>query len=306
VRGSGLRVDLGWPGGRAVSAASVPPGSLPPLVANLCDDAAVFPPGLAPLPEAVAAHQRYRSSWFAGMIGPLVLPVSALGAFLALGQPVPLCLTFPDGTELLPRALAEAAGRSELRAVEIAVPGGLAPADIVPAIEKALGGRRVDVAVEVPRDARRAAVLGALAGSPYRAKFRTGGVRAELYPAEDELAASVLAAARAGVAFKATAGLHHAVRNTDPDTGFEQHGFLNLILAADAAAQGGSDADLIRLLATRDSARVAAQLRGLGAGRTAAARRLFTSFGTCSVTDPLRELTDLGLLATPGGTSVQA
>jgi hypothetical protein len=296
VRGSGVRVDLVRPGTRTVSA-------LPPLVRNLCDDAAVFPPGLAPLPEAVAAHGRYHESWFAGMVGPLVLPVSALGGFLALGQPVPLCLTFPDGPELLPGALREVAG---LRAVEIAVPAGLAIADLVQRIEKALDGRRVDVAVEVPRDARRDAVLDALAGTPYRAKFRTGGVRAGLYPGEGELASSVLAAARAGVAFKATAGLHHAVRNTDPETGFEQHGFLNLILAADAAADGAARPDLIRLLAERDGARVAGQVRALGAERTAAARRLFTSFGTCSITDPLRELTGLGLLTAPGEASVPA
>jgi hypothetical protein len=279
-------MDLVRPGARAVSA-------LPPLVRNLCDDAAVFPPGLVPLPEAVAAHRRYRESWFAGMVGPLVLPVSALGGFLALGQPVPLCLTFPDGPGLLPAALRQ----GDPRSVEIAVPAGLAIVDLVQQIEKALDGRRVDVAVEVPRDARRDAVLDALAGTPYRAKFRTGGVRAGMYPDEDELAGSVLAAARAGVAFKATAGLHHAVRNTDPETGFEQHGFLNLMLAADAAARGAGRPDLIRLLAERDGARVAGQVRALGAERTAAARRLFTSFGTCSITDPLRELTSLGLLA---------
>jgi hypothetical protein len=282
-------VDLVRAGAWAVSA-------LPPLVRDLCDDASVFPPGLAPLPEAVAAHLRYRESWFAGMVGPLVLPVSALGGFLALGQPVPLCLTFPAGPELLPAALREAGG-SDLRAVEIAVPAEMAAADLVRRIEKTLDGHRVDVAVEVPRDGRRDAVLGALAGTPYRAKFRTGGVRAELYPGEDELASAVLAAARAGVAFKATAGLHHAVRDTDPETGFEQHGFLNLILAADAAASGAAQPDLSRLLAERSGPRVAGQVRALGPERTAAARRLFTSFGTCSITDPLRELTGLGLLA---------
>jgi hypothetical protein len=296
-------VDLGWTRAAAVTVSSA---SLPRLVRNLCDDAAVFPPGLVPLPEAVTAHQRYSSSWFAGMVGPLVLPVSALDGFLALEQPVPLCLTFPDGPALLPAALDQAAGRSDLRAVEIAVPQSLAAADIVPQIGKALDGHRVDVAVEVPRDARRAAVLDGLAGSPYRAKFRTGGVRADLYPGGDELAGSVLAAARAGVAFKATAGLHHAVRNTDPETGFEQHGFLNLILAADAAANGASQADVSHLLAERDSAQVATQIDALGAERTTAARRLFTSFGTCSVTDPLRELTALGLLTVPGEASVQA
>jgi hypothetical protein len=305
VCGSGLRVDLGRTRVRAVSAASAAPARVPALVRNLCDDAAVFPPGLVPLPEAVAAHQRYSSSWFAGMVGPLVLPVSALAEFLDLAQPVPLCLTFPDGPGLLSAALDQAAGRSDLRAAEIAVPKTVAAADIVPRIGKALDGHQVDVAVEIPRDARRDAVLDALAGSPYRAKFRTGGVRADLYPGEDELAGSVLAAARAGVAFKATAGLHHAIRNTDPDTGFEQHGFLNLILAADAAANGAGAADLITLLAERDGARVAGQAHALGVERTAAARRLFTSFGTCSITDPLRELTDLGLIAAPGDASVR-
>lgn len=225
-------MDLVWPGADAVSAVGAQPAGstayLPPLMRKLCDDAAVFPPGLAPLPEAVAAHRQHRTSWFADMIGPLVLPSSLLPEFQALGQPVPLCLTFPYGPELLAGALREAGagGGSELRAVEIAVPAGLAAADaagLVTRIGKALDGWRVDVAVEVPRDARRDAVLEALAGSPYRAKFRTGGVRASLYPSEGELASTVLAAVRAGVAFKATAGLHHAVRNTDPDTGFEQH-----------------------------------------------------------------------------------
>jgi hypothetical protein len=275
-------------------------------VRNLCDDAAVFPPGLAPLPEAVAAHLRYRASWFAGMIGPLVLPMSALGEFLALGQPLPLCLTFPDGPGSLSGALRAAAGYGELRAVEISVPAGLAAADLVPTIENALDGRRVDVAVEIPRDARRDAILEALAGSPYRAKFRTGGARAGLYPSEDELASSMLAAARNRVAFKATAGLHHAVRNTEPETGFEQHGFLNMLLAADAAANGGSQRDLVSLLAERDSARVASQVHALGTDRTALARQLFTSFGTCSISDPLRDLTGLGLLAAPDEASVRS
>jgi hypothetical protein len=155
------------------------------------------------------------------------------------------------------------------------------------------------VYVEVPRDDRRSAVLAGLPGR-YRAKFRTGGVRADLYPGEAELAASLAAVVRARVPFKATAGLHHAVRNTDPDTGFEQHGFLNLLLATDILARGGAEDDARAVLAERDARVVADGVRALDPGP---ARRAFTSFGTCSVTDPLAELIELGVV-TDGARSV--
>lgn len=148
------------------------------------------------------------------------------------------------------------------------------------------------VAVEVPRDDRRADVVAALAGTRHTAKFRTGGVRADLYPDEAELAAAVAAVVRAGVPFKATAGLHHALRNTDPDTGFEQHGFLNLLTATDAALRGAEETELATLLAERDPATVTERVRHLDPR----VREAFRSFGTCSIADPTTEMVDLGLL----------
>ncbi len=90
--------------------------------------------------------------------------------------------------------------------------------------------------------------------------------------------------------------MHHAIRNTDPRTGFQQHGFLNLLLATDAALGGADEADLTGMLAERDKDTIAAAVRGLGEDRVAAARLAFTSFGTCSVTEPLTELVELGLV----------
>ncbi|RZD92947.1 hypothetical protein C0Q65_30390, partial [Streptomyces albidoflavus] len=150
----------------------------------------------------------------------------------------------------------------------------------------------VTVYVEVPRDRRRAGLIAALADSPFLAKFRTGGVRAELYPDERELARAVLLAVRAQVPFKATAGLHHAVRNTDPRTGFEQHGHLNLLAATGAALNGAGEEEVVAVLAERDATTVAGLVRAL----SPEVRTAFRSFGTCSLAEPVGELAALGLL----------
>ncbi|MFC7506123.1 hypothetical protein ACFQRR_29000, partial [Nocardioides sp. GCM10030258] len=76
------------------------------------------------------------------------------------------------------------------------------------------------------------------------------------------------------------AGLHHALRNTDPETGFEQHGFLNLL-----AATG-----------VRDAEAMAAVLAERAAAPDVPSTSLLRSIGTCSITEPIDELTALGLL----------
>ncbi len=291
---------------------------IPSVLEGLCDDAAIFPPGSLPLPEAVPAHLRHLSSDYADLVGPLVLSASAVGELTPLvGHLAPgavsATVTVP-APDAIPAVLATLAALPAVRlaALEVALPQGLPADEVVPALDAALAslparesgegpgeGAEPTVFVEVPRDDRRHALLTALADSPYRAKFRTGGVRAELYPDEAELAAAIGASVAARLPFKATAGLHHAVRNTDPDTGFEQHGFLNVMLATDAALQGAPVEELERILADRDGASLAARVGDLPGERAAALRAAFTSFGTCSVTDPLDELTALHLVA-PG------
>jgi hypothetical protein len=285
-------------------AGELPAEPLPRAVLGLCDDAAVFPPGLASLSDAVPAHRGYERSWFSGLVGPLVLTASALPDLEPLldraDRALPVSVTLPGGPGLLREVLAAASRMGvELRSVEVTVPDAMPVEAMLDEVGSALDGVvGVDVYVEVPRDARRPELLRALHGR-YRAKFRTGGVRAELYPDEAELAAAVCAAVEAGVSFKATAGLHHALRNTDPRTGFEQHGFLNLLLATDAVVHGAAQRDAAALLAERDGEIVSELVRGLGDERARAARESFLSFGTCSVTDPLGELVSLGIVHEP-------
>lgn len=121
------------------------------------------------------------------------------------------------------------------------------------------------------------------------AKLRCGGVRAELFPGPAETAHFVMACVAAGVPFKATAGLHRAVRHTDPSTGFLHHGFLNLLLATATAVADGSEQDVRRVLETGDAdglQRVAART---DAATAAATRRLFVGYGSCSTRTPVRE-----------------
>jgi len=122
-----------------------------------------------------------------------------------------------------------------------------------------------------------------------RLKFRTGGLEAELFPHPHALSRWIEAALDRETPFKCTAGLHNAVAHTDPETGFEHHGFLNVLAATEAALAGG---DVHAVLAERDPQAVA-ELAGKVPEGT---RRWFTSFGSCSVLEPLEDLVNLGLV----------
>ncbi|MFC3242734.1 hypothetical protein ACFOJ6_10685 [Gordonia humi] len=279
--------------------------AIPDLFAGLCDDAALFPPGNASIADAVPAHLAHERSAHARLVGPFVFPAPRLaelpGILARVDGVLDLSLTVPAGVAAAPDAVAVVRGVAGVRfaALEIAVPAGQTTAALIAGLDAiAASVPGVEVYVEVPRDRRRAEVMAALIGTPYAAKFRTGGIVAEAYPDEAELAAAVVSAVEAGVPFKATAGLHHAVRNTDPDTGFEQHGFLNLMLAAHRAGRGATVAEIARTLAERDGARLARALTELDGHAVGALRATFRSFGTCSIADPLTELTDLGLVST--------
>ena len=265
----------------------------------LLDDAAVFPPGNLPLAEAVAAHHNHRRSAYADLVGPLVLPAAALGGLAPLldagTAPLALSVTLPGEPAAVAPAVAAATALDTviLAAVETPLTTGAQIGELLGVLDAALPDG-VTSYVEVPRDERGVAVLDTLAGSPHRAKFRTGGLVPQAHPSEAELAGLLTGAVTRGLTFKCTAGLHHAVRHTDGE--LEQHGFLNVLLATEAALRGASPEELAALLAQRDAAAVAGQVAGLGDERLAAARASFISFGTCSVTDPRDDLIRLGLL----------
>ncbi|MFJ8440296.1 hypothetical protein [Kitasatospora griseola] len=260
--------------------------NVPELYRGLFDDAAVFPPGDLPLAEAVPAHGAHRAAPYAAAVGPLLAPIDKLAELALLAPEFPIVVTVPTGR--LADALKAAAGLP-LAGVEY-----VAGEDVRAAVAEldALLPDGVGAAVEVPRSAGIESALDALAGTRYRAKYRTGGLSFAAFPSVAELAGFQVACAERELPYKCTAGLHNAVRHTDLGTGYEHHGFLNVLLAA-----GSSDREqATELLAERDGARLATAVQSLTEHQTARIRSAFTAFGTCSIAEPLEDLARLGLL----------
>jgi hypothetical protein len=270
------------------------------LFDGLFDDAALFPPGNAPMADAVPAHRGLRRR-LGTLVGPFVVPAARLDELTEhLDAGADFGISLIASAADLPAAVArvQADARLRLAAVELPVVADAAAREAVRVLDDVLPSD-VPAAVELPRSAARDEVLDVLADTRYRAKLRTGGMRADLFPSPAELAETLADCVHRNVAFKCTAGLHSAVRHPDPATGFEHHGFLNLLLATAALAAGAPAAVAADLLADTDAGGLVAALRAWPDDRIAGVRALFLSFGTCSVLEPVDDLVGLGLLTLP-------
>lgn len=280
---------------------------VPALFAGLIDDAALFPPGNTPMDEAVPAHAQHRRAWYAELVGPFLCTdarLPELQKVLPQDDSLDLGLLVTGGAGAIGPALTWVGHdpRLALRAVEIALrdePDLARNAQRIALAFDAAGlPDDVSVAIEVPRTEGWERALDAVAENGHRAKLRTGGVQADSAtpgwqgPDEVEVARFVLACLDRELPFKCTAGLHHAVRHTSDD-GTEQHGFANVLLATRAGLDGGTDDQLVQLLAERDAATVSTKLGEV----TPSTRQWFTSYGSCSIDEPLDELRAFGMLA---------
>jgi hypothetical protein len=272
------------------------------LLDHLIDDAAVFPPGDAPLDVAIRDHLRHRSTAYAALVGPLLVrDVDVSRVPKLTDEPLEIGVIATAGHRSLGQAVAELHDFPHVGVVAFEIP--LPAADVAPATKElvsALGSvpDGITVSVELPRPGAYVsdawcAAADEIAAAGFQAKFRTGGVSREAYPDEAELGAvlSSIVPRR----FKLTAGLHRAVRNTQPGTGFEQHGFLNVMVAVHRLLSGASPDDAAGVLADRDGAALAAVVRSWSDDDAVAVRRTFRGFGSCSITEPYDDLVGLGL-----------
>ena len=296
------------------------PASLRALLTGLIDYAGLFPPaGLAMLP-AVRNYADYRQGTDAWALGRFIVPGSRLeefeGAAAALlptgADEMPWPVSMLGGAEpgqdaeqifnFNERHAAFAAGRAAIDTLEVKAADS---ATITRLVRSAPD--HVRVFVEIPVDGDTTPLLEAIRANGANAKIRTGGITADAFPSAEDVARFLIAAARAGVPFKATAGLHHA-RTAEYRLTYEpgsaeapMFGFLNIFMAAAFARQGADQPTLVRLLKDGESTafrftRIAGVWRDprVSAEEITAMRASFgLSFGSCSFTEPMDDLRHL-------------
>ena len=238
------------------------------LFAGLIDHAPTFPPAQLPLAEGLAEHQRVRDGDTGWIVNRFVCPASKLAE---LGdETLRLSVVLDEGR--LPEA------DERIEAVEAA---GIDPEVMIDAAPEVYCELplRYDVSFRILQ-------LGELG---IRAKVRCGGATTPRVP---DLAGFVSACRRLGVPFKATAGLHHPVRDrrrarlSQPARGGRLRRHEEEALAEEDESAFAVSADAFSW-----------RERSVGAEQIAQVRQeLFVGFGSCSAQEPIDGLETLGLL----------
>ncbi len=271
------------------------------LLSGCIDYAGLFPPAGHDLATTLRGYGRYRAGADAWALGRLVLPAGSLAGFRA-------CL--PSGARDWPLSLLLGPEwENDIRLAEqLGIPLNtieFRPTDItqIAAVQSLLPDEAT-IFFEIAPGAASAGYLSAIADVGACAKVRTGGVTSGAIPSVSEVIRFMTCCAQHRVAFKATAGLHHALRAIHPLT-YEarsdrapMHGFVNVILAASMLHDGG-DPDRAATLLEDDchtNFRIDAEgvhwcdesftTKSLAETR----ERFMLSFGSCSFTEPLAEM----------------
>lgn len=287
------------------------------------DYAGLFPPAQLGMAEAMRNYAGYLGGPHAWMLGRFVVPVARLAEFDASsGELLPsgegsepwrvAALAGDDFAADVQEALkfncrhwaGSAIGHAVIDTIELRAAPGFDPAAARAAVPDFF-----TLYVEVAAGVDTRPALDSIQRGGARAKIRVGGVTADAFPAPDDVVAFLSACAERQLAFKATAGLHHAVRAEYPLT-YESdsrrgtmYGFLNVFLAA-AALSAGAKADEARAILLEpdlsafrfDDGGAAWRERRLSTDEIARSRELATSFGSCSFREPVDELIAAGLI----------
>jgi hypothetical protein len=282
------------------------------LLVNAIDYAGLFPPAGLGMEETVRKYASYRKGPDRWALGRLVVPVARLAEFESQAAPLlepglPWHLSVLGGPDLSADLKAIEAFHNrhlaDVRIDSLELKAG-SPAEIQQAAAMIAG--RIETFYEIPLPGS-SELIEAIRTARGRAKVRTGGVKPGMVPSPEELG-RFLCLARKKVAFKATAGLHHALRKVRPltyETGCESdlmHGFLNVFIAS-CLAFAEQDRYVPSALDERDirgfefaDGRASWHGNEVTREQIQLVRDQFVlSFGSCSFEEPIAELKELRL-----------
>lgn len=296
--------------------------SLRAFLHHIVDYAGLFPPARLDMATTVRNYASYLAGDDAWMLGRLVVPVArfdefeqAAKAYLPVGSddaPWHIsAVTAPAGEDACVQHIESIAafnarhadpanGRAVVDAVEV-------KASSTVAIDAALDALPDDIFpfFEIAASSDPRGMIAAMVGSDAGAKIRTGGETPDMVPRPEDVARFIAACASSGVPFKATAGLHHPLRNVDETVGAMMYGFFNVFMAAALAHQADFEVPDLHEVLTDDAIenfrfsddRAAWQVHEVDLEQIEACRAGYAiSFGSCSFDEPREDLRALNLI----------
>jgi hypothetical protein len=308
------------------------------LLAQIVDYAGLFPPAKLPLEAALTNYLRERKEspqrW---MLGRFVCPASRLAELMSLAKRHPdaelltvaaLGQQAASASEVLPTLQTDLEAIESFRAgweredvidvYEAALPKGTNIAQLqsqLPHVPGALGEAKLAGFLEVPITTRRDDIAR-LADTLHELqhtqpigtlgmKLRCGGLMAEAFPGDADVAWFIDRTRRVRVPFKATAGLHHPRRHYDAALKVWHHGFLNVFTAGILSRTNSlTEADLVTILSDHELLSLRFEEDRLtwgnwscSAAQIAEARTTgATTFGSCSFEEPCQDLIAMNLI----------
>ncbi len=292
------------------------------LLQESIDYAGLFPPAELDMGTALDNYVRYSNGPSSWALGRFILPVSRLAEFEAGLQHMPrhpvhrpqrLAALLGADVEADVQLLGSFNRRhsnteTSFDTVEVKATSENGVREIIRLVPSSL-----QTYIEIPIDRDPGALIAAIGHGARRAKVRTGGVTRDAFPQTGDLVRFLRETMRLAVPFKATAGMHHALRAEyrltyadDSPTGV-MFGFLNVMLAVAFVRAGMEESEVAQLLEEgepdafqTDDSGISWRDRRLGLTALGDARRLgMISFGSCSFTEPIADLESLHLLS-PG------
>lgn len=296
------------------------------LLEGIVDYAGLFPPAALTMSAAVRNFAHYRASGAGWMLGRFICPANQLEAFSEKADPL-----LPRDAGAIPwRLSATASGdlSADMQAIAAfnerhrvcfdecgakvdAYEVKAASVQEIMTLHQRLPAA-LETYMELPLNGDLDALMEALARTGRRAKIRTGGVVPEAFPAAPHIVRFLRALVTHDVPAKATAGLHHPLRGayrltyeTDAPT-CRMFGFLNMLLAAAAIVNGGTDEEAVQMLEESNETTIMfseTQLSWQGPDGLVTfnrpllqqvRERILLSVGSCSFTEPVDESRALG------------